>query len=394
MHHTHAPLALPFELIDLVADLIDDRSDLLSMALTCQSLNKHLIPSVLDYREIRAPFEGPYLWNHLAKNTHLARRVRTLRVVTEGYTPKLPKGIEEGGAIHEDGQHEEVFLRATFCTSQLVTFEWSDQRVRGLSFNRVSYDQLWDILVVSCPRLRNLDVCDNVNVLSEDSLVGRSGRLSAVNTLWYCKYTISFCGIRPLWRLSPAFVTNVVAHNPSLRCLDLIVPSLEEHLSPLGDEFGEILLPSLTSFSLYCFTFASPTTLSRFLRLNSTLESVALDSPYSLQSLAKGDLPNLHHFWSKDAQWTSVCLAMPPIWELHCVFDGLEDREVLNAFNSVSSTLKFTYIYWTGYRVHDIENPFPRFGRDVSNALCETLRAIHIEYRGNLNNGYWASRRR
>ncbi|KDQ56172.1 hypothetical protein JAAARDRAFT_133053, partial [Jaapia argillacea MUCL 33604] len=76
MHRSHVPLTLPFELIDLVADLIDGHSDLLSLALTCRSLNKHLIPSVLDYHEIRAPFEARSLWNHLVKDTRLARRVR------------------------------------------------------------------------------------------------------------------------------------------------------------------------------------------------------------------------------------------------------------------------------------------------------------------------------
>ncbi|KDQ56203.1 hypothetical protein JAAARDRAFT_195393 [Jaapia argillacea MUCL 33604] len=63
---------------------------------------------------------------------------------------------------------------------------------------------------------------------------------------------------------------------------------------------------------------------------------------------------------------------MPPIRELHYAFNDLEDRVVLNAFNSVSSTLN----------------------RDVAHALCETLRAVNIEYRDNLTegDGYWSSR--
>ncbi|KDQ56166.1 hypothetical protein JAAARDRAFT_99624, partial [Jaapia argillacea MUCL 33604] len=68
-------LLLPLELIDSVTDLIDGCSDLLSLALTCRSLNKHLIPSVLNYHEIRAPFEAQSLGNHLVENARLSGQV-------------------------------------------------------------------------------------------------------------------------------------------------------------------------------------------------------------------------------------------------------------------------------------------------------------------------------
>ncbi|KDQ49697.1 hypothetical protein JAAARDRAFT_101049, partial [Jaapia argillacea MUCL 33604] len=69
---------VPLETINSIIDLIDDRSDILSLALTCKSFAKHLIPSILDYREIRAPFELSQIWRHLANNPTLARRVREI----------------------------------------------------------------------------------------------------------------------------------------------------------------------------------------------------------------------------------------------------------------------------------------------------------------------------
>ncbi|KDQ58293.1 hypothetical protein JAAARDRAFT_58011 [Jaapia argillacea MUCL 33604] len=383
--HQHAELAVPLDIIDSVADLIDNRSDLLSLALTCRFFTKRLIPSVLDYCEIRAPFEARYLWKHLAENTRLARRVRTLRVVTEDY--KLPKEIKpEERGVDEDGQLEEVFLQSVRCMSHLVTFRWMDPHLRRWSFNRVGYDQLWDVFSVSCPRLRHLELCDNVNVLSEEALVGRSGRLSTLDTLWSCKYRVSFQGISGSWRLSPVFITNFISHSSSLRSLDLIAISLAVHISPLGPQFGEMVLPSLSS----------PNTLSRFLRLNSTLESLALDSPYSLQSLVTGDLPNLHHFWSVGSQWATVCLTMPPMRELYGTFGNFFDQNILDAFRSVSRTLTTLYIYLccidSKPPVHDIDNPFPGFHRDVAHALSETLRGVDIQYRGALSDGYFSSR--
>ncbi|KDQ49701.1 hypothetical protein JAAARDRAFT_616607 [Jaapia argillacea MUCL 33604] len=65
---------VPLETVDSIIDLIDDPSDTLSLSLACKSFAKGFIPSILDCREIRAPFDVSQIWKHLADNPTLAGR--------------------------------------------------------------------------------------------------------------------------------------------------------------------------------------------------------------------------------------------------------------------------------------------------------------------------------
>ncbi|KDQ55250.1 hypothetical protein JAAARDRAFT_101724, partial [Jaapia argillacea MUCL 33604] len=69
-------LDLPRELFDAVVDGIDDRVDVLSLALTCRHAHSSLVPDVVDFREISAPVGYHVLWDHLASHPELARHVR------------------------------------------------------------------------------------------------------------------------------------------------------------------------------------------------------------------------------------------------------------------------------------------------------------------------------
>ncbi|KDQ53579.1 hypothetical protein JAAARDRAFT_429263 [Jaapia argillacea MUCL 33604] len=73
-------LALPLELVDGIVDFVDDRPDILSLALTCRFLTDRLIPSVLDYREIATSIQPKALWTQLAENPSLAQNIRVLRI--------------------------------------------------------------------------------------------------------------------------------------------------------------------------------------------------------------------------------------------------------------------------------------------------------------------------
>ncbi|KDQ49685.1 hypothetical protein JAAARDRAFT_616176 [Jaapia argillacea MUCL 33604] len=174
---------VPLETIDSIIDLIDDRSDILSLSLTCKSFARYLIPSILDYREIRAPFEMSQIWEHIADNPILARRVRKVRVTEDLSARALPwtieRGIRQSGRIElaEGDEAEGSFFDGLASMFRLVSFHWGSPVRRDscrYTFNRDGYDEVWGILADFCPGLKHLEISDVVNVLSDAALERRS----------------------------------------------------------------------------------------------------------------------------------------------------------------------------------------------------------------------------
>ncbi|KIJ35103.1 hypothetical protein M422DRAFT_106464, partial [Sphaerobolus stellatus SS14] len=66
----------PFELLEGVADNVDEPKDLFSLALTCKSLSELVIPNHLDYQIIQCSPADTRVWEHLIENRRLASRVK------------------------------------------------------------------------------------------------------------------------------------------------------------------------------------------------------------------------------------------------------------------------------------------------------------------------------
>ena len=84
-------LRLPIDTLELIAEWLDDRPDLLSLALTCSTWKNIIIPRHLEYREISLSVEHLSIWRHLAERPSLASNVRRLVISdSEHYPNSIP----------------------------------------------------------------------------------------------------------------------------------------------------------------------------------------------------------------------------------------------------------------------------------------------------------------
>ncbi|KAH9039137.1 hypothetical protein EDB85DRAFT_2141383 [Lactarius pseudohatsudake] len=81
-------LRLPLDTLELIAEALHDRPDLLSLALTCSTWKSIIIPRHLEYREILLSVDHLSIWKHLAERPSLAANVRRLVISdSEFYHP-------------------------------------------------------------------------------------------------------------------------------------------------------------------------------------------------------------------------------------------------------------------------------------------------------------------
>ncbi|KAI0293649.1 hypothetical protein B0F90DRAFT_1560445, partial [Multifurca ochricompacta] len=71
-------LRLPFDTLELIAGALDERPDLLSLALSCSTWKGIIIPRHLEYCEIFLSADHISIWRHLAERPSLASNVRKL----------------------------------------------------------------------------------------------------------------------------------------------------------------------------------------------------------------------------------------------------------------------------------------------------------------------------
>ncbi|KAF8501820.1 hypothetical protein BU17DRAFT_25763, partial [Hysterangium stoloniferum] len=74
---------LPQELVDIILSHVEDRRDLLSLALTSKSFKAIIVPSWLDFIHIRCDSRRIHIWQSLASRPHLAARTRALELINE-----------------------------------------------------------------------------------------------------------------------------------------------------------------------------------------------------------------------------------------------------------------------------------------------------------------------
>lgn len=85
----------PTEILDKIVFELEDRADLLSLALSCQRMHDVVFPRHFHYRVVRAKASSVRVWNHLTSNKSLARHVRVLEILDERTSSHeaVPPGI-------------------------------------------------------------------------------------------------------------------------------------------------------------------------------------------------------------------------------------------------------------------------------------------------------------
>ncbi|KDQ63936.1 hypothetical protein JAAARDRAFT_27606 [Jaapia argillacea MUCL 33604] len=294
-------LSLPDELTGEIIDAIPSPSDILSLALTCRSLEQLLIPSVLNYRHITLGVTKSLpLWLDLARSPGLARNVRHLEVdyATFFGEPEEP-----------ESETYAAFCRALRGMSGLLKFgcNYTDGTVTSMGLGGVL-----EAIRISCPHLNNLGLAVKLEDAVEDDWDAELPKFRNIETFYY--YLELFPTVD-----YPSFgnVLRFLFNNPSLVSIQL---HFHDGPQPLEDSIVSLHFPNLEMFTLTHVTFTSPAFCS-FLRLNNSLVSLHLYScsclspgTPMLDSLRVGDLPNLRNCWvDSDNSWMYVCEAKPPL---------------------------------------------------------------------------------
>ncbi|GJJ12635.1 hypothetical protein Clacol_006878 [Clathrus columnatus] len=93
---------------DEIAYLIESPKVLLSLALTCRIFKTLIIPDHLEYRHISCDIRREDIWMLLANRPHLARGIRTIKLINEGHnTICLPRAF---GTVPQRNLDEDVLM--------------------------------------------------------------------------------------------------------------------------------------------------------------------------------------------------------------------------------------------------------------------------------------------
>ncbi|TFK62672.1 hypothetical protein BDN72DRAFT_377966 [Pluteus cervinus] len=177
--------SLPVEILDTIVALIQEHSDLLSLALTTRSLSFLVLPHHAEYRIVRLATRHPEVWAHLAERLDLARNIDALYLIEDPHYLPLPERYPVTlipGAARESGllelpndEHERVrvlnVVGALRNMTSLRRFVWIQPWASGIWMDNPSYYR--DILQVltQLPSLRELKIFDTSlgNVLDDTS---------------------------------------------------------------------------------------------------------------------------------------------------------------------------------------------------------------------------------
>ncbi|KDQ49684.1 hypothetical protein JAAARDRAFT_63549 [Jaapia argillacea MUCL 33604] len=313
-------LTLPLELLDKIIDFIDDRQDILSLALASHFFMERLIPSVLDYREIVAECDDHRFWSRLSRNPLLARNIRTLTVdllVDECRLPRI-SSAELSGSEDDEGSDASV-LDALPRMTGLVRLDWhgdNDARIESTGMN-----PLFTSLYASCPNLITLSIYEAVDAESRGmGLADRNSQLSLLRNLECFCYTLVPIGPRPVVPL--AFLIPFLSGHPHLHYLHLDLNDIQfSHYEALA----EAHLPHLRTFKFCAYQFPSHIFQS-FLSGNKTIEVLEISAYGSdrpiFQGLKEGSAPSLREVTCARGLWRSLCFAKPPLRHLTGLLGG------------------------------------------------------------------------
>ncbi|KDQ58298.1 hypothetical protein JAAARDRAFT_193711 [Jaapia argillacea MUCL 33604] len=313
-------LTVPPELLDNIVDFIDDRRDILSLALGSHFFMARLIPSVLDYREIVAEYDDKRLWSRLSRNPLLARNVRTLTIdlLTEQYRLPRISPAELSGSEDDEGS-EASALDALSCMTGLLRLYWhwdSDASLESAGMN-----PLFTSLYASCPNLSTLSIFEVVDAESRGmGLVDRNSQLSLLRNLESFRYTLLSIEPRPVVPL--VFLVTFLSGHPHLHHLDL-----DLSVTPLShyEALAETHLPRLRTFKFRACQFP-PDIFQSFLSGNRAIEvlDVSIFGSYRpiFQGLQEGSVPSLREVTCARGLWRSLCFAKPPLRHLTGLLGG------------------------------------------------------------------------
>ncbi|KDQ54949.1 hypothetical protein JAAARDRAFT_60397 [Jaapia argillacea MUCL 33604] len=286
-------LRFPSEVVHNVIDFVDDRQQVLALALTCQSLKITLIPDHLDYRVLKVSFSNLDLLERLIARPSLARNVRSIAIC---HGPHCSSLMDDRHRCSHSAEGEAVAERA-LCSAfglmgNLTRLEW------WLLQPRYTKDLIWETIKESCPRLRELVVRDFEHCQRSVSL----SKLVELRNLEEVEMDLAF---RPDMPSPVKCLRTLLAHCPTLHTLKLTFTASQPHIQTLfnlEDIFLHASLPRLRSLQLHGVC-SDPSIFKSFLGRHPTIENLATiscaDREWGFEEgmftiIDETTLPNLH----------------------------------------------------------------------------------------------------
>lgn len=308
-------LQLPQEILEEVLASLDQRTDLLSLALSCQALAAQIIPHHTDYRVIRVRTLNPTIFAHLARREDLARNVHEVHIAERhNYTTvdRLPKTLVDADLDCDpllNGTYDEVVKTRNVCKAlhhmrNLRVFTWSCNSgaatmknpgetsgmpgplARDRPAGEPSHEEAILSVVVRKPTLEHFGISGAFATHVEGLPLDKS----FTYPVWHLNNLKSLCLLGNSW-LSNANALPIcimLSRSPNLEYLE--IPLEFKHLHTLH-------FPSLKRVKLHLLSGA--TTLvdnssARFVENNPTIEELSW-YPIGIPNLRPGSLPNLKH---------------------------------------------------------------------------------------------------
>ncbi|KDQ53348.1 hypothetical protein JAAARDRAFT_61375 [Jaapia argillacea MUCL 33604] len=282
---------MPTELVDRVIDYVDERPDVLSLALTCRHLNDILIPDHLRYRKLLISLDRLDTLETVIARPYLGRNIRILRVSPRlSLRRRFPLDRFCCRTKEAEVVAESRLALALSLMPNLTKFSWE------MYHEPETKNMIWENIAATCHRFSDLR-CYLLPTF----------RNHCENTLYHSKIfnlrhlvKLDLYIATPVWGNSPIQVDHI--RRFLLRCPDLVFLTLAfGDSTPLDTVFHQVSWACLESFRLEKVS-CHPTIFDSFLSLHPTIqrlhltrsinESLNQDPVYI--SLSPGSLPNLH----------------------------------------------------------------------------------------------------
>ncbi|KDQ55022.1 hypothetical protein JAAARDRAFT_195908 [Jaapia argillacea MUCL 33604] len=282
---------LPIELVDRVIDYVDEKRDVLALALTCHYFNTLLIPDHLRYRKILMGLYRLDTVENVIARPALGRNIRIL-LIRPRVTGRRREPLDRFccGSVEASVVAESRVALALSVMPNLTKFEWD------MYHEPETKDLLWETLIASCPRLCDLmfRILPALRRHSENTLYRSKLFDLRYLTAIYLDITTPQQGDSPV---PVDHVRRFLLGSPGLTSLHIAL----NNAIPLDTIFSEASWPHLGRLVLRTVS-CHPTIFESFLTRHPTIHHIHLYSvnesltkwPNHL-SLQPGALPNLLH---------------------------------------------------------------------------------------------------
>jgi len=154
----------PLDTLELIFLYVDEPKDLLSIALTCKSLNDLVIPHHIQFRHIRCDYRRLNLWKALAVRPGYGARVRKIEIIQEtGNTANVKPVLVPWDFYHTLDPEEPSQRTIDTCIASLAEAVAHMTRLQGFAMTRQvpfssEFGQVYGKLKDNCTQLRELQV--------------------------------------------------------------------------------------------------------------------------------------------------------------------------------------------------------------------------------------------